>query len=155
MSCPVCYWWSEMTTEQGRDAPDQTRTDTILLEQEFRERDLQALRWTVAAHAARTPLTAAQVNDLVLVVSELASNTILHGGGIGRIRLWSNGEAVLCRVSDQGPGIANGLPGQRPEPTATRGRGLWLVANHADAVTIGQGPAGGSTVTVTLRFNGA
>jgi len=142
-----------MTTEQGRDAAG--RIDSILLEQEFEERDLQSLRWTVAAHAARTPLSATQVNDLVLVVSELASNTILHGGGTGRIRLWSTREAIWCRVSDQGPGILRALPAQRPEPTATRGRGLWLVANHTDGVTIDGGPNGGSIVTVTLRYTDA
>lgn len=144
-----------MTTDQGHGSGDRTRTDSILLEQVFEERDLQALRWTVAAHAARTPLSRDQVNDLVLVVSELASNTILHGGGTGRIRLWSTGDAVWCRVSDEGPGIPSGLPGQRPEPTATRGRGLWLVANHTDTLTIDGGSGGGSVVTVTLRFNGA
>lgn len=151
----MCYWWSEMTTEHPRGAADPTRTDLILLEQDFRERDLQALRWTVAAHAARTALSPAQVNDLVLVVSELASNTILHGGGAGHLRLWATSEALWCRVSDQGPGIPHGLPGQRPEPTATRGRGLWLVANHTDGVSIDGVPGGGSVVTVTLRFRGA
>jgi anti-sigma regulatory factor (Ser/Thr protein kinase) len=139
-----------MTTDQG--PADRTRTDSILLELDFQERDLQSLRWSVAAHASRTGLSVGQVNDLVLVVSELASNAIVHGGGTGRIRLWSTREAVWCRVSDEGPGIPSGLPGHRPEPSAARGRGLWLVAHHTDDVTIDSPPAGGAAVTATLRF---
>jgi anti-sigma regulatory factor (Ser/Thr protein kinase) len=143
-----------MTTEPGHGMAGRTRSD-VLLEQDFEERDLRALRRSVAAHAARTPLDADQVNDLVLVVSELASNTILHGGGAGRIQLWTTPEGIWCRVSDQGPGIPNGLPPRRPEPTATRGRGLWLVLKHADTVTVDAGPGGGgAVVTVTLRFPG-
>src|SRR4051794_8093963 len=43
-----------------------------------------------------------QVNELVLAVHELASNSILHGGGIGVARAWHDDGAAVCEVRDRG-----------------------------------------------------
>src|SRR5512142_1419620 len=73
------------------------------IEQPFEERDLPALRRTVAAHGDRAGLSRRRVSDLVLIVSELAGNAIRHGGGRGRLRLWRSRGALYCEVSDHGP----------------------------------------------------
>ena len=83
-------------------APDPPRQRTYLLDEPFTERDLQALRRIVAAHADRTALPASRVSDLVLIVAELAANAVRHGGGSGRLRVWSTGEALYCQVTDGG-----------------------------------------------------
>jgi anti-sigma regulatory factor (Ser/Thr protein kinase) len=126
--------------------------DTILLDQPFTERDLPALRRGVAAHAGRTGLAAGRVTDLVLIVSELASNAIRHGGGSGRLRLWVSPDGVRCQVTDEGPGLPHpsALPRQRPAATAAGGRGLWLVLTFADTFTIDSGQRGGTVATATL-----
>ncbi len=141
---------SSSTPPGSRPAED---TGTIVLDQPFTERDLPALRRTVAAHAERTPLPANRVNDLVLVVSELVSNAIRHGGGGGRLRLSATADAVHVEVSDEGPGFPrqHHLPRQRPEPTVSGGRGLWLVLTFADELRLHAGARGGAIATAILR----
>jgi anti-sigma regulatory factor (Ser/Thr protein kinase) len=126
----------------------------VLVDQPFTEADLPALRRTVAAHADRTRLSAARIRDLVLIVSELASNAVRHGGGAGRLRLWATPDTVSCEISDSGPGLAAavGLPRQRPEPTVSGGRGLWLADQFADALIIKEGDGGGTVATAVLRL---
>ena len=100
----------------------------MLLDQAFGENDLHRVRNAVAAHADHLGLPAERTGDLVLIVSELGSNAIRHGGGAGRVRLWATAAAVVCEVSDDGPGLRYHPPVERPDPTASNGRGLWLVS---------------------------
>jgi anti-sigma regulatory factor (Ser/Thr protein kinase) len=125
----------------------------VLLDQPFTEADLPALRRAVAAHADHTALPGQRVSDLVLIASELAANAIRHGGGTGRLRLLTTPDGIHCQVSDDGPGVPqpHPLPRQRPEPTVTSGRGLWLVFSYADTLTIDDGTDGGAVITATLR----
>jgi len=142
-----------MTTSPASDAGRPPDTgQTYLLDQPFTERDLPALRRTVAAHADRAPLPAARVTDLILIVSELAANAVRHGGGQGQLRMWTTRDALHLEISDEGPGppVPHPLPRQRPQPTVTSGRGLWLVATYADAFAMGAGPDGGTVATATL-----
>jgi anti-sigma regulatory factor (Ser/Thr protein kinase) len=91
-----------------------------------------------------------QVNELVLAVHELASNSILHGGGIGVARAWHDDGAAVCEVRDRGR-FDDPLAGRRPpRPDQLGGWGLWI-ANHAcDLVQVRTGPAG-TTVRVRMR----
>ena len=126
----------------------------MLLDEPFEERDLVALRRTVAAHVDRSALPARRVADLVLIVSELISNAVRHGGGAGRLRVWATGSAIHCQVTDEGPGLpaAHRAPPSQPEPTATGGRGLWLVRQFADALSLETAPGGGAIVTATVNL---
>jgi anti-sigma regulatory factor (Ser/Thr protein kinase) len=126
----------------------------MLVDQPFTESDLPALRRTVAAHADRTALPPEKVRDLILIVSELASNAVRHGGGGGRLRLWATPEAVTCEISDAGPGLpsADQLPRQRPEPTVSGGRGLWLTDQFADTLVLADADGGGTVATASLRL---
>jgi anti-sigma regulatory factor (Ser/Thr protein kinase) len=145
-----------MTTSPTPDATGPL-TGELVLDEPFSEADLQALRRTVAAHADRTRLPRGRVPDLVLIASELAANAIRHGGGKGRLRLWQTTDALVCQVTDHGPGLPepHALPAQRPEPTVAGGRGLWLVLTYADAIAIRSGNGNGTSITATLRLDGA
>lgn len=136
--------------------PDGDRTDGIaapveLLEQRFDRDSLVPLRNAVAAHASRLGLAAEQVEHLVLVAYELASNAVRHGGGHGRLRLIADDGMIGCAVTDEGGGFRD--PEQagllRPEPTASSGRGLWLVRCLADSVEISVDDVG---TTAVARF---
>jgi anti-sigma regulatory factor (Ser/Thr protein kinase) len=142
-----------MTTSPAPDATGPL-TRELVLDEPFIEADLQALRRAVAAHADRSRLPRGRVADLVLIASELAANAIRHGGGKGRLRLWQTADALVCQVTDHGPGLpaAHTLPAQRPEPTVTGGRGLWLVLTYADAVAIRSDAGNGTTITATLAL---
>lgn len=95
-------------------------------------RDL--VRALVAAHGW---LPAARLDDLILGVSEVATNGVRHGAGQRRLLLWGSTEAVVCEVSDEGPGPADPLVGYLPPvPGALGGMGLWLVQQICDSLSI-------------------
>jgi anti-sigma regulatory factor (Ser/Thr protein kinase) len=98
-------------------------------------------------------------SDLVLVAHELATNVVRYGGGIGDLTLWVAEEftapRLYCRVRDTGPGlVATGIAdpahlGLRlPDPGSPSGRGLWLVRQMSDQVTIETSPAGTTVTTM-------
>ena len=106
-------------------------------ELEFGAAELQDVRALAAWAAAESRLDAERAMDLALAVSELANNSILHGGGRGHLRVWFEGEgAVVCEVRDHGR-IADPLAGRRvPAPVRPSGRGLWLANNLCDLMQI-------------------
>lgn len=103
---------------------------------------LPRLRRRVAAAAASTGLDADRVDDLVLAVNELATNSVEHGPGSGRLRLWLAGGSVTAEVTDRGrmdvpfPGLV------RPAVTGARGRGLWLASELTDVLQVWSDAAG-------------
>ena len=48
--------------------------------------------------------------------SELATNAVRHGGGSGRLRLWTDDQVLVCEVSDTGAGITDPNPGEPTRP---------------------------------------
>lgn len=124
----------------------------VLIDQEFTEGDLRALRNAATAHADSLGLPPDMVDEVELIVAELASNAVRHGGGGGRLRLAATGTHIVCEVTDRGAGMA-ALPAldTRPDPAGAGGRGLWLVHRYADQLTLRESPGGGTVVTATLR----
>ena len=130
---------------------------SVSLDQTFCADNLFALRNAVAAHSASLGLSATRVADLVLLAHELASNAVRHGGATaavpGRLRLWASADppAVVCEVTDVGPGLTDpDRAGRDPvAATAGDGRGLWIVRQIADLVEIVARPSG-TRITATL-----
>jgi anti-sigma regulatory factor (Ser/Thr protein kinase) len=95
---------------------------------------LSAMRHLVMTKAAQFGLTPTRVEDLVLAVNEVATNSLRHGKGVARLRLWTTADAFVCEVSDQG-GIDMPLAGrQRPSPGEDSGYGLWMANELCDLV---------------------
>jgi anti-sigma regulatory factor (Ser/Thr protein kinase) len=137
--------------ETGRRAAPSA--GTTVLEQAFDGDSLYALRSAVAAHAAATGLPRQQVYDIVTAAHELAANAVRHGAGHGRLRLWADGQALHCQVSDDGP------PDQDPARQAAaawqseHAHGLWIIDQVADQVSLARATSGTTvTVTFTLSF---
>ncbi|MEU8637731.1 anti-sigma factor RsbA family regulatory protein [Amycolatopsis sp. NPDC048633] len=104
--------------------------------------DLAAARATAHVHAAAAGLSADQVCDVEVVVTELLSNSVEHGSGTGTVRLWSEDGEFVCEVHDGGT-LTDPLAGRRPAtPEQTRGRGLLLVNYVADLVRLHTGDHG-------------
>lgn len=96
--------------------------------------DLTAVRRFVTKEATRAGFDSARATDVAVAVNELASNTIEHTAGGGRIAVWSDDEAFICQVADGGH-IADPLAGYvLPPPSERRGRGLVLVNRASDLV---------------------
>ncbi len=106
----------------------------VSLDQAFDLDSLVSLRSAVAAHADRLGLPAARIPELVLVAHELASNSVRHGGGLGRVRMWRDGASIFCEISDAGPGLPEPPADDygRPSVDALGGRGLWLAFHLCD-----------------------
>ncbi|WP_433606777.1 anti-sigma factor RsbA family regulatory protein [Dactylosporangium sp. CA-139114] len=111
---------------------------------------LRLLRRAVGERAAAVGLSEDRAADLEFVVTELATNTLRHGGGRGVLHLWADGDALVCQVSDGGV-LSDPLAGRLPvEPTAERGRGLLLTHQMCDLVEVSTGPTG-TVVRVRMR----
>lgn len=110
---------------------------------------LGEVRRLVTQRAVVAGLPADVVDDLVYAVNELASNSIEHGGGSGRLAVWQTDEAFACEVSDRGR-LADPLAGRRrPGTTGEGGRGLWIVNNLCDLVQVRTSELGTSVRLLT------
>jgi anti-sigma regulatory factor (Ser/Thr protein kinase) len=110
--------------------------------QEFGLDDLHDVRALVAAAATAAGLAASPTNDLVVAASELAANSILHGGGRGLASVWREEGAIFVEVADAGT-ITDPSVGQvRPDPAAEHGRGLYIANQICDEVSIDSSATG-------------
>jgi anti-sigma regulatory factor (Ser/Thr protein kinase) len=103
---------------------------------EFGLDDLHDVRSLVATGAAAGGLRPARVSDLVVAASELAANSILHGGGRGLATVWENGKSVFVEVADAGTIVDPKVGQVRPDPAAEYGRGLYIANQLCDQVAI-------------------
>jgi anti-sigma regulatory factor (Ser/Thr protein kinase) len=112
---------------------------------------LVAVRRFLAAEASRRGLAGERLNDLVTAANEVATNVLDHGGRRGRVRVWDDGDELVCDVLDDSGRLADPLAGHRaPDPSATHGHGLWLVRQLCDLVEIRNLPSG---LIVRLRMS--
>ena len=108
----------------------------------FDAHSLDEVRSTVAEWAARAGLSRTRAADLVLAVNEAAANSIVHGGGHGVLRTWSENGSLVCEIRDRGR-IADPLVGRRrPAPDVPTGRGVWLAHQMCDLVQLRSGAEG-------------
>ncbi|MBP2336718.1 anti-sigma regulatory factor (Ser/Thr protein kinase) [Saccharothrix coeruleofusca] len=107
------------------------------------------LRALATEHARELGFPPDRVDEVRLVVTELAANSVLHGGGTGTAWLWADRTHLFCQASDRGH-ITDPLAGRRPAPPEQpRGRGLLLVNHLADLVRTHTTPEG---TTTRVRF---
>ncbi|MBB5871736.1 anti-sigma regulatory factor (Ser/Thr protein kinase) [Allocatelliglobosispora scoriae] len=139
-------------TAADQPSSRESATEAGLVE-EFDATGLYALRAAVGAHATQLGMGEEQLGKLLIIATELATNAIRHGGGKGRLRLWREGGALHCEVSDAGPGISDpDQVGTRPVPlNVDGGRGLWIVRQFADKVAV-TNRSPGTTIHATLHL---
>jgi anti-sigma regulatory factor (Ser/Thr protein kinase) len=122
----------------GELPPPRARPEVLA----FGLNELGEVRRRVAAAAERAGLDPRGVADLVTAASELAANSVMHGGGHGTLRLWREGDDLLAEVKDAGL-IEEPMVGRmRPVLSQEGGRGLWLANQLCDLVQIRSGAAG-------------
>src|SRR5437867_4265059 len=61
---------------------------------------IPALRRLASSHAGRVGLGPGRGGDLALAVTEIATNSLRHGGGRGLLQIWRDGPNLLCEVRD-------------------------------------------------------
>lgn len=102
----------------------------------FQVEALSVVRRFVSFHAERVGMSLAQAQDLVLAVNEVAANSARHASGRGLLRIWQEGNALVCEIRDDG-WIDEPLAGRvRPAPDRPGGYGLWLANQLCDLVQV-------------------
>ncbi|MDA0636810.1 anti-sigma factor RsbA family regulatory protein [Nonomuraea sp. MCN248] len=102
----------------------------------FDRGDLAGARALAADAAAAMGFTGDRLDDIRLVVAELGANSLDHGGGAGLLRVWREGDRLVCEVGDTGH-ITDPLAGRRPvAPHIAGSRGLLIVNLLSDLVRI-------------------
>ena len=157
-SHPVC------ASSQGRSVSSRYSLDSPLAGElsqpgrpsvtfEFGKSDLAMVRHLVSQCARFAGIETRRNEDLVLAVCEVATNSIQHGGGKGRLFIWDDEEELICAIHDSGT-IRDPLVGrERPRPEQEHGRGLWLANQLCDLVQIRSGEAG-TDIRLRMRFEG-
>lgn len=104
--------------------------------------DLRALRGVVRAWALEAGLPHERADHLVVAANELATNSVVHGGGKGDLRSWTEPGALVVQVSDDGR-ISDPLVGRHLALGAAQsGRGVWMVNQLCDLVQVRSGETG-------------
>lgn len=117
------------------------------------ENDLQAVRAFVRREASSLGCAVADIDDVILVVNELASNVVEHARAPGSATIWLEGNALACEVRHANGAEVPALAGyDRPAATAARGRGWVLVRTLADQVDILNGQHGQPGTAVRVKF---
>jgi anti-sigma regulatory factor (Ser/Thr protein kinase) len=116
---------------------------------------LHDVRSLVSLVGTAAGLTGRRTGDLVLASSELAANSVLHGGGGGTAYIWSDEDVLLVEVRDGGViEEPSRLGRRRPDPSEESGRGLWIANQLCDDVAITSGVEG-TRVRVRMALAGA
>jgi anti-sigma regulatory factor (Ser/Thr protein kinase) len=131
---------------QGWPGPAHADGQPPLLDLSFDAETLHTARSRIRAYATRARIADDRVEDMVLAVHELAANTIRHGGGAGRLRIWELAGALYCQVDDGDATAAFVVDSLPCEP----GHGLWVARQVADQLRTLSGPGG---TCVLVRFD--
>ncbi|MBG0857563.1 ATP-binding protein [Streptomyces spinoverrucosus] len=108
--------------------------------------------WNSASRTAREQ----DVIDLQLVVSELVSNAIRHGGGLAGFEAMPTPQGVRLAVQDHStavPAAAFG-PGDLPRGHHGSGYGWPLIIRLARDIGVERRPEGGKTIRVLVPLRG-
>ncbi|MFI5894055.1 anti-sigma factor RsbA family regulatory protein [Actinoplanes sp. NPDC051513] len=90
-------------------------------------------RYAVQAVAQGLGWQRPAIDDLLLVVTEIAVNSLVHGRADRHLKVWIDGTAITCEVTDNGDGFADPLVGYRPPAHPEQhGVGLWLAGQLSD-----------------------
>ena len=108
----------------------------------FGDHDLAGIRALVQRMCEGARMNPDAADDLVLAAHELATNSVLHGGGRGLITVWAEPEALVVEVRDSGritdPLVGRGLLDLQSE----HGRGIWMANQLCDLVQVRSGVTG-------------
>lgn len=127
--------------------------DDVAVDIEFSHHPADVRRHTIK-QAAAAGLPAERIEDLVLAINEVATNSLRHAAGVGRYRMWCDSSSLVAEVRDSGR-IRQPLVGRIPPgPDAQDGRGLWMTHQLCDLVQLRSG-ADGTVVRLHMRLNGS
>lgn len=116
--------------------------------------DLRPARSFAVDYAGWVGLSQDSIEDLQLVATELATNSLMYTGGACRLAFWQDNEHLVCEARDSGR-FDDPLVGRLdPGPCGPASRGLYLVNAISDLVRTHTTNTG-TTIQAYLRFDPA
>jgi anti-sigma regulatory factor (Ser/Thr protein kinase) len=114
--------------------------------------DLRLARAFAVNYADWVGLSQDGIEDLQLIATELASNSLMYTDGACRLAFWRDDEHLVCEARDSGR-LDDPLVGRlNPGPSGPASRGLFLVNAISDLVRTHCTPAG-TTIQAYLRLD--
>jgi anti-sigma regulatory factor (Ser/Thr protein kinase) len=114
--------------------------------------DLGPARSFAVNYAGWVGMSQDGIDDLQLVATELATNSLMYTGGACQLAFWRQDEHLVCEARDTGR-LDDPLVGRLdPGPTGPASRGLFLVNAISDLVRTHTTSAG-TTIQAYLRFD--
>jgi anti-sigma regulatory factor (Ser/Thr protein kinase) len=102
----------------------------------FTGQTLFQVRALLRQTAARIGLVEERAEDLVLAAAEFASNSVRHGDGRGKLRVWTEERVLVCEFHNRGAIDDPLVDRRRPRPDELGGWGLWLANQVCDLVQL-------------------
>lgn len=140
---------AEASTRYAGGGPDTAPLDAPLPappagfeELQYTGGPLRPVRQFVAEHARAAGLDELAIDDFVLAVNELFTNSVRHGEGRAALRVWDAADALVCEVRDDGCIVDPLVDRAHPDLEAVSGRGLWMVNQLCDLVQLRSAPDG-------------
>ncbi|MGY0234246.1 ATP-binding protein [Longispora urticae] len=113
--------------------------------------DLRRVRAAVGRFAASVGVGAVRLGMVAVVVAELSTNAVRHGGGLGWCRAWYRRGRLFVQVSNPARGRIDPVAGHVGPPLLSEGgRGLWMVRMFAERLLILPNISGTTIVTAVL-----
>lgn len=104
--------------------------------------ELHAVRAFVAEQAKRCGVTGDALHNLLVAVTEVATNAIRHGDAPVTLRTWSD-DGLICEITDSGHWQPEGvITWEPPDSALESGFGLWGVGMLCDTVRVRTGKEG-------------
>lgn len=117
----------------------------------FGTRSTRAVRGFARSQAAAAGIPEPRAGELVVAVSEIATNAIVHGHSTGEARAWIEDDHLVIEIRSAGR-ITDPLVGRvRPAVGQLHGYGVWLANQFCDLVRIRSSAAGTSVRLHTER----
>ena len=144
---------SHLRTLDGRRSPDPLEAwparQTIALDDVAA---LASVRSALEPMLYEAAISRTRQQDFLEGVFQVCVNSIVHGGDRAEVRLWDTDTSVLCRVRDDGLGLADPLMGYLPPASglSSPGTSLWAARQLCDHLTTTMEPEG-FTVRMTVN----
>ncbi|MFF7770058.1 ATP-binding protein [Streptomyces massasporeus] len=104
--------------------------------------------------ATHTACDTDALSDALLVVSELTTNAILHGGGVTDFQVDVDGPGVRLSVSDGSDALPVTMPRTDPHGRLRHGGHGWpIVCRLSRDVRVSDLPAGGKCITAVVPLS--
>ena len=112
--------------------------------------DLSGARRCGTRYARLLGMSAERIADVQLITTELATNSLDHGGGVCWLAFWHDAGHLVCEARDIGY-LADPLVGRRPPADGSGPYGLFVVNAIADLVRTHTSPSG-TTIHAYVRL---